>query len=343
MTQKCPICTNFKGKRGCLLNNHELICSKCCAQIRNSACEGCSYYKESQKFSIEKSKKAVKPFTMRIDEEVDDEINRALEIMDSGHLSEGEKILKSLLKENGDLFSIHFAMGVLYVKKEQYDKAIISFDKATDIYPYYTDAWFNKALAAQQIGDIVLIVYSLRMVIEFGDPNDTVTLQAIDFINTMEQQWYEHLKIDLDSYIESMKLFNSGFDFMKDNKWQEAISEFEKSLRINQNSAPTLGNMAICYMRLNKNEQAMDFFNKSLEIDSGYEPALINREILRKIMKKNISADSLDVKEVYYGKDYSLENNKSLINDYLNDNIIHRNTYKKKRWYSKLLNLFSKR
>ncbi len=342
MIKKCPICTNTKGKRGCLINNHKLICSKCCAQIRNSACETCNYYKESQKFAVEKTKKTAKTFTMRIDEEVDVEINRALEKIDSGNIYSGEKILKSLAKENDDLFSIHFAMGVLHAKNKHYDEAIVSFDKSIDIYPYYIDAWFNKALVAKQKADIVQMVYSLKKVIEIGDPDDEVTLQAIDILDTTEQFCYKESGIYLDAYIESMKLFNYGFDFMKKNKWQEALLEFEKTSSINPNNAPTFGNMAICYMQLNENEKAMDLFNKSIEIDSRYEPALINREILNIQMKKNVSNDGIGIKAVYYGKDYSIEDNKLLIDDYLNDSLISNNTRKKKNWYSKLLNIFHK-
>ena len=63
MNQKYIICSHAKGKRGCLLKGMTLICPRCCAEIRNSECEGCSYYKDSQKFAIEKAKKSPQHFT----------------------------------------------------------------------------------------------------------------------------------------------------------------------------------------------------------------------------------------------------------------------------------------
>ena len=86
MKIKCIVCSSAQGKRGCLLNDMTLICPLCCAEIRNPECEGCSYYKDSQKFAIEKVNKSSKHFTMRIDPEVDDEVNRALELAVAGNV-----------------------------------------------------------------------------------------------------------------------------------------------------------------------------------------------------------------------------------------------------------------
>ncbi len=323
------------------MNNNALICSKCCAEIRYSACEHCHYYKESQKFSIEKSINSSKTFTIRIDEEVDIEINRALELLDSGDIYSCEKTLKSLAIDNNDLFSLHFAMGVLHIKKEEYDDAIVSFEKSIAIHPYYIDSWYNKALAETKKLYIVQMVYSLKKVIEIGDENDEITLSARDNLNNLELLCEKESDISLDLYIESMTFFNSGFDFMKNQKWKKAILELEKSYSINPNSAPTIGNIAICYMKLNENEKAMESFNKSIAIDPYYEPAIINREILSDMIKSNISNASLVIDEVNYGRDYSIEDNKSLIDDYIiNDKLKSYNVTNKKSLYSKLLNIF---
>ena len=329
MTQKCPICTKAKGKRGCLINNHSLICSKCCAEIRNSECETCSYYKESQKHTIEKANKATRTFTMRIDDEVDAKITDALEMIDSGNISAGEQMLQSLAKDNDDLFSMHFAMGVLHIKKEQFEEALKSFDKSVQIFPYFVDAWFNKALAAQNLLDVVAMVESLRKVVEINELDNPVTQQAKEILDITSQNCMSDLGIDLDAFLESMRLFNHGFELMQKKSWHEALLELERSSNLNLHNAPTFGNMAICYMQLNENDKAMEYFDRSIEIDPNYEPALINREILINRIDNNVSNNDLVMKEVFYGKDYSVEDKKSLINDYLNDAYISMKSSKK--------------
>lgn len=319
--KKCPICTKVKGKRGCLLNNNSLICSQCCAQIRNSNCEGCGYYKESQHFAIEKAKKYSQHFVARIAPEVDEEINQALEMINSGNLHGAEKLLNTLAKENSDLYYFHFAIGMLYCFKEKYDEAIKSFDKSIEIYPYYVDCWFNRAAVAKKKHDMVEIVVSLQKVVEIGAPFDSLVLEAKETLDTITQGFYQESGLGLDAYLESMKLFNAAFDLMKNKEWNEAIAGFEKTASINQNSAPTFGNLALCYMHLGENEQAFYFFDKAIEIDPIYEPALLNREILKKGIEQKTSLLDLPMKIIQYAKDYSLKDNKLLIDDYINDKL----------------------
>jgi tetratricopeptide (TPR) repeat protein len=164
-----------------------LIFLLCCAEIRNPECEGCSYYKGSQKFAIEKVNKSSKHFTMRIDPEVDDEVNCALEMTTVVNIAGGEVLIRSLMKENGGLYTVHFAMGTIYAYKEQYDEARACFDKSIEIFPYFVDCWFNKALAEQKKLDIVGMVFLLHKVIEIGDTDDETVLMANQHLKDFEK------------------------------------------------------------------------------------------------------------------------------------------------------------
>ncbi len=49
---KCPICNSRKGKRECLIqeNNNNMICSLCCAEIRQEEnCFKCEFYKRPKR------------------------------------------------------------------------------------------------------------------------------------------------------------------------------------------------------------------------------------------------------------------------------------------------------
>ena len=325
MKQKCIICSKAKGKRGCLLKDMTLICSRCCAEIRNSECEGCSYYKDSQKFAIEKAKKSPKHFTVRNAPEVDDEIDRALMMVEAGNVAGGESVIRLLMKENADLYSIHFAMGTIHGFKEQHDEAIACFDKSIEIYPYFVDCWFNRALSAQKKMDIVEMIASLHKVIELGENSDEVVLMAKDLLSDFEQITYKETGLELDDYIGSLKQFNDAFELMQNRQWEQAIEGYKNAITINSTTPQAFGNMALCYAYLNEVETAIEAFDKAIALDPSYEPAIINKEIFKETIAKGLefSETQSQAKVIEYMKDYSVEDNKLLIHDYLDGKIDH--------------------
>ena len=321
MKQKCIICSNAKGKRGCLLKDMTLICPRCCAEIRNSECEGCSYYKDSQKFAIEKAKKSPKHFTIPIAPEVDDEIDRALRMVEAGNITNGELVIRSLMKENADLYTIHFAMGTIHGFKGQHDEAMACFDKSIEIYPYFVDCWFNRALSAQKKMDIIEMVVSLRKVIELGENSDEAVGMAKELLGDFEQITYKTTGLDLDEYIVSLRKFNAAFELMQNRQWEKAIAGYKEAIRINPSAPQAFGNMALCYAHLNEDKKAIEAFDRAIALDPNYEPAIINKEIFKQTIAKGLkfSETQAEARVIEYMKDYSLEDNKLLMHDYLND------------------------
>jgi Tetratricopeptide repeat. len=321
MKQNCIICSNAKGKRGCLLKGMTLICPRCCAEIRNSECEGCSYYKDSQKFAIEKAKKSPQHFTIRIAPEVDDEIDRALRMVEAGNIANGELVIRSLMKENADLYTIHFAMGTIHGVKGQHDDAMACFDKSIEIYPYFVDCWFNRALSAQKKMDIIEMVVSLRKVIELGNISDEAVVKAKELLGDFEQITYKTTGLELDEYIGSLKRFNAAFELMQNRQWEKAIAGYKEVIKINSTAPQAFGNMALCYAHLNEDKKAIEAFDRAIALDPHYEPAIINKEIFKQTIAKGLkfSETQPQTTVIEYMKDYSLKDNKLLMHDYLND------------------------
>ena len=298
-----------------------LICPRCCAEIRNSECEGCSYYKDSQKFAIEKAKKSPQHFTIRIAPEVDDEIDRALRMVEAGNIANGELVIRSLMKENADLYTIHFAMGTIHGVKGQHDDAMACFDKSIEIYPYFVDCWFNRALSAQKKMDIIEMVVSLRKVIELGENSDEAVGKAKELLGDFEQITYKTTGLELDEYIGSLKKFNAAFELMQNRQWEKAIAGYKEVIKINSTAPQAFGNMALCYAHLNEDKKAIEAFDRAIALDPHYEPAIINKEIFKQTIAKGLkfSETQPQTTVIEYMKDYSLKDNKLLIHDYLNE------------------------
>ena len=322
MKKKCTVCVTTQGKRGCLLNDMTLICPRCCAEIRNAACEGCSYYKESQKFVLEKTHKPPsKHFTMRIDPEVDDEINRALEMTEVGNIADAEALIRSLMKENADLYSIHFAMGTIYAFKEQYDEAIACFDKSIAIFPYFVDSWFNRALAAQKKGYIIALVFSLHQVIEIGETDDPTVLMAQQHLEDFDRLSRIENDLSLDDLIESLNIFNAAFKLMQDKQWTKAIASFKTVISINPKSPQAFSNMGLCYAYLNEDNKAMEAFDKAIAIDPNYEPAIINKSTVENSIAENLNFSDAqsEIQVIEYGKTFPLKDKKKSLLSYITE------------------------
>jgi len=54
--QKCPLCAQEKGRRVCQLKGDVLICSRCCAEMRNPERGACIHYAEAEKYAVVKMK-----------------------------------------------------------------------------------------------------------------------------------------------------------------------------------------------------------------------------------------------------------------------------------------------
>jgi len=265
-----------------------------------------------------KARKAPQHFLARLAPEIDDEIDRALMMVEAGNVAAGERVIRSLMKGNADLYTIHFAMGTIHAIKGQHDEAIASFDKSIEIFPYFIESWFNRALSARNKMDVMEMIVSLRKVVEFGDHSDEVVVMAKEQISDFEQITYKESGLELDDYIGGLKQFNAAFELMQNEQWEQAIAGFKEVTKINSKSTQAFGNMGLCYTHLNENKQAMEAYDKAIELDPQYEPAIFNKEMLQRAIDKGLefSETHAETKVIEYIKDYAGKD-KLLIEDYL--------------------------
>lgn len=273
----CIVCSTTKGKRICLINSEELICPKCCAQIRNEECHGCRYYIQAEQYSLKKRSFEPSDILMRIDPEVDEAVDQALELVEKGHIAVGEKMLSELLEHASDIYTVQFGLGVVRALQRRHDEAISYFDKSLDIFPYYIEGWYNKAISHKEKLEISNMIRSFQKVVELGDPHDEPVVQSKSLLRDFEKHVREDYNVTLAQYLSAEELFNQGFAEMENKAWERASSYFLKSISINPNHPQSYGNLGLCYGFLGKKADALTALDKALELDPYYEPAALNR------------------------------------------------------------------
>ena len=301
----CPVCGVQKAKRACLLPAHERICPRCCAEIRNAECQGCRHYENAEEYRLSKVKNSgVKHFIAEINEDVEDAVDRALDWVERGQIEKAKTMILELIKEHSGNHTVHFALGVVHAKKKQYDEAIACFDKATEIFPYFAQAYFNKGVAYKEKLEPTNAVRAFQKVTALGDPEQDYVREASRFVTELEKSLRETGGIDLETYLEGERLFNDAFSWMQKKEWGRASAGFKRCLEKNKDHVQSYGNMGICYAHLGRKQEALQALDKALEIDPNYEPALFNRAAIAPMQEgKKKMPDELKMETVEYYKD----------------------------------------
>lgn len=304
---KCVVCLRVKGKRACQIHAGALICPHCCAQIRNPDCQGCFYYAQAKHYAEKRAQTSKTPhFVMRVDPEVDEAVDQALAKIESGNRRGGESIIAELLKKHPDLHTVQYAMGVVWAMKGQYDESIKYFDKATEIFPHFVEAWFNKGVSYQKQLKVEDAIQAFRKVIELGEPADECVQHATNLVNDIEKHLLEKDGITLDDYLKSKDKFDEAFSMMQKRHWQQALDGFQTAIALNPSHPQSYGNMGICYAQLGRKREALATLDKALELDPDYAPALHNRKIVASLEEgEKFPEDRINSVEYY--KDYPLK------------------------------------
>lgn len=306
----CVICSTAKGRRVCQLNAHTMVCPVCCARVRNPACEGCGYW--SQALAYTEQKAAVAParraphFIAMIDPEVDAEVDRALAMAQGGRLGEAERIISRLLACHPDLHMVQFGMGVIRNFQGRDAEALAYFDRATTIFPYFAEAWFNKGAVHQQRLEMGPMIRAFQKVIEVGDPSDDFVEEASRVIRSLDEQIRGEKGFSLDRYVQIMDIFDEAFAAMENREWERALAGFQKVVAADPGSTQSHGNMGLCYALLGRKREALAALDRALQLDPSYELARTNRVgVLSMREGESLAADFTSVN--YYSERYNAE------------------------------------
>ncbi|CAG8582865.1 10949_t:CDS:2 [Ambispora leptoticha] len=122
------------------------------------------------------------------------------------------------------------------------------------------------------------------------NPNDAFTLANRGATYHMMNRYEESLT-DLNKSLEinpndAFALANRGATYHMMNRYEESLTDLNKTLEINPNDAFALANRGATYLMMNRYEESLTDLNKSLEINPNYTFALANRGAVYRIMNK---------------------------------------------------------
>lgn len=307
MKRKCTICVQAQGKRTCIQDERTMICPKCCAQIRNSSCGRCSYFKTAEKYTEHKFRKSGgKSFAIELNEDVDRAVDEALALVERKKLKKAEKHLTELLLQYPSYHMVQYGMGTFYAFKGQIEEAISHYKKAVDMFPYFAEAYYNLGVAYKKKFDISNMVKCLDKAVRLSDAKSLIYREGKSLLDDVENLVRKQHGTDMETYIKAQEQFQLGVKLMEGRKWEKAIHTFVAAERIVNAIPQVYGNLGICYAQLGRKSDALAAFDRALELDPQYELAIVNKAMTETLTE----GEKLDnnLKTVEYYKDYPLQN-----------------------------------
>jgi tetratricopeptide (TPR) repeat protein len=297
----CVVCRNARGRRLCRLKEQAAICPVCCAGLRNQACEGCSHWSQAASFAEQKAAAAASGrrephFVAEINPAIDEEVDGAMKLAETGRLAEAERAILDVYSRRPDLHMVQYGMGVVRALQKRLPEAIVHFERAVSIYPYFVEAWFNKGNAHRELLQLGPAVRAFEKVVEFGDPADEFVGHASKFLRGIEQDIRAQKGLSLSRYLELTEVFDEAFSAMEKQQWERALEGFRRVAALDPEHAQSYGNIGLCLAFLGRKNEALAALDRALDIDPDYGPALTNRaHILALQDGEPLSADFVSV------------------------------------------------
>lgn len=165
----------------------------------------------------------------------------------------------------------------------QYRDAIGRLEAAVKIDPVHYEAWNALGAACFGINDYACAERSYREALEAHPSNDVRYNLAILYLKTGAPGKALPL---LGRILETQPEWPAanylmGNALLKNNRFAEAVAQYEKVLRLEPGNIGAIVNMGAAFMRLGRNSRALELFNRALELDPGNEYARSNLELLR--------------------------------------------------------------
>ena len=171
--------------------------------------------------------------------------------------------------------------GIL-IQLNEFQRAVISCDKALAINPGFFEAWINKSIALERMNRFNEAMICLKNAEQIEPKSDEVELIRGNIL--LKQAKYEDAIIYYEAtikltpdYLEAW--YNKGICLNKLGKTQEAFYCFDTVIKLNPKHYQAFYNRGNALNRLNQNAEAVKSYDKAIKLKPAYNEALNNRGI----------------------------------------------------------------
>ncbi|HAJ70466.1 MAG TPA: hypothetical protein DCO68_00140 [Methylophilaceae bacterium] len=228
------------------------------------------------------------------------EVNQLIQLLNQGHLSQAESLVKQLISKHPNVFMLHHILSLALDQQQKFAEAAISYQNALSIQPNTPDLLFNLAIVQTHLNKILEAEQTYRKAIALqprffeahgnlgtllqkqGKLDEAIaSYQAGLGINPQDARGYFNLGTALrdkgllqeaiNSYQSAIKLFpnytdaynNLGETLRDQGNMPEAVQHYQQALSLNPNHPAANYNMAEFLYLAKRYDEAIPYFERS--------------------------------------------------------------------------------
>lgn len=197
-----------------------------------------------------------------------------------GRYIEARAAFEQILEINPQFHQAYYALSLVYVYQEDFEKALVALTKATKINSnrYYYWRWLGYTYRFLSQFDEARIAYEQAIKI---NPNDFVLFVEYGIVLSNA----EHHEAAIDAYNKVIQLNsnhiwvyeNIGIVYFNYKKYEKAIDNYNQAISINPQYARAYFNRGVAYFYLGEYEKAITDYDRAVSINPQSDRNYVNR------------------------------------------------------------------
>lgn len=213
------------------------------------------------------------------------ELNRFLGLVlaHANNFDEALLFFEKCLKINKNLPDIYFNLGLIYKKKGLLDISVKNYKRAIELNPNFVDAYINLGVVFEQLERNEDCLAILEELIKHDNNNYKAyynlgnIFKKIDRLEDSIKAYQQAIKIN-DQQAEIF--FNLAIALKKIGNYDEAILNYEKAIKLKPNYFKAYNNLGVIFNDQRKFSKAFNFFETALKINPNFLEAYYNESFI---------------------------------------------------------------
>ena len=170
----------------------------------------------------------------------------------------------------------YYEMGIEYIDKDNYDKALENFNMAILLNPLFSEAYFSRALTYYKLKEYDKAVEDYTKATEYDPKNPTIYnnrgdcyYRKQDYMSAIKD--YDKAALLNPSYMKAY--YNRGLCYASLEQYEKAIEDFAKVVELKPDFAEAFHLRGISYEYSGDMDSAIDDYKKALELKPNFTEA----------------------------------------------------------------------
>ena len=200
-------------------------------------------------------------------------IDSIIELYSSGHSSEAQDAVQTLIGQHPKEALLYNISGVFYKAASQLELAVKSFESAVVIQPDFADAHYNLGLTLQELNQLKAAINSYQVTLDLqksyfkAHNNLGIIYKELGQMEDAVKSYEEAINLQ-PGYAEAHN--NLGTTLHELGQLDEATKCYEKALAIQPDYVEVLNNLGNTLNLLGQTDEALNSYQQALSINPNY-------------------------------------------------------------------------